>query len=259
LIPTNELKSDIGYDILENLIGGGKSVFLDSGVYAMASNYARTHGCAVHEALGLPPEEIDGFDELYDHYVAVMTRFGERSWGYIELDQGTQEHKKRTRARLEAIGLRPIPVYHVLNDDWDYFDDLASNYDRICVGNIVDAMPPLRVRILATLAERRRAYPKLWIHGLGVAPLTVILSLPVDSSDTSSWLSGVRWGRHLLRVAMDPLSSLMLPARYLNCGGTTADEPSGSGNLRSVLAFEMLAHQSVWQSHVARQAQVVCA
>ncbi len=259
LIAINELKSDFGYNALDTLIDGGHSVFLDSGVYAMASEYARSHECAVYEALSLAPEEIDGFDDLYDHYVAMMSRFGERAWGYIEIDQGNQEDKRRTRARLEGIGLRPIPVYHALNDDWAYFDELAQQYDRICVGNIVDATPPLRVRILATLAERRRDHPNLWIHALGISPNPVLLSLPVDSSDTSSWLTGVRWGRHLLRSAMEPLESLMLPSRYLNVADVPGDDLMGGHGLLAVCAFDMLAHQTVWSSHVERYAQLVSA
>ena len=57
----------------------------------------------------------------------------------VEVDQGGRENKIKTRARLEKMGLRPIPVYHPLNDGWDYFDYLAENYDRICMGNVVNA------------------------------------------------------------------------------------------------------------------------
>ena len=61
--------------------------------------------------------------------------------------------------QAESLGLKPIPVYHPLLDGWDYFDELAAQYDRICFGNIVQAPAATRIRLLHTLWERHRRYP----------------------------------------------------------------------------------------------------
>jgi hypothetical protein len=146
------------------------------------------------EALALPPADIDGFDWLWDGFLKVHGWLGARAWGYIELDQGGAVNKRITRQRLHDEGVNPMPVYHPLNDGWDYFDELASQYDRICMGNVVQASPQLRVRLFHTLAERHRTYPDLWVHCLGMTPNQWANALPFDSCDSSTWLSMVRWG-----------------------------------------------------------------
>lgn len=195
LIAVNEWKGKTFLDDLDRFLDGGGKVFLDSGIFNLTNEHMREHGMTMDEALSLAPDEIDGFHELLDRYCEIVEQFRTRLWGYVELDQGGRENKKRTRAKLEADGLRPIPVYHPLNDGWDYFDELAARYDRICVGNIVQAAPPLRLRLLATLWERRRQYPHLWIHLLGMTPKQWLIAYPQTSCDSSTWISAGRWGR----------------------------------------------------------------
>jgi hypothetical protein len=160
----------------------------------LATQHADAHGMTMNEALGLAPTDIDGFDQLFDAYVRTVQRYERTLWGYIEIDQGGCANKRKTRARLEAMGLRPIPVYHPLNDGWDYFDELAQQYDRICLGNVVMASSEQRKRLLSTVWERRRKYPHLWIHALGMTPNDVGVAYPMNSFDSSAWLSGVRYG-----------------------------------------------------------------
>ena len=108
------------------------------------------------EVLSMAPEKLDGFDSLFDKYVRIIKEIGEESWGYIEIDQGGKDNKIKTRDRLHKLGFNPIPVYHPLVDGWDYFDYLAERYDRICLGNIVQAQNETRKRLLATMWERKR-------------------------------------------------------------------------------------------------------
>ena len=196
LCAVNELHGEKDRDLVRGFIDAGSKVVLDSGVFALASHHAAANGITMDEALGLAPDEIDGFDELFADYVAIIGELGARAWGYIEIDQGGRENKIKTRARLEAIGLRPIPVYHPFNDGWDYFDYLAEHYDRICFGNVVQADQKTRRRLIATAWERRRKYPHLWIHALGMTPSDTTTAWPVNSCDSSTWISSVRWGQH---------------------------------------------------------------
>jgi hypothetical protein len=122
LIAVNEIEAASELRAVEGWLKAGKKVFLDSGVFNLAMTHARQHNLSMDAALSTPPEDVDGFDRLFEKYVALVRQMQDRLWGYIEIDQGGREHKIRTRARLEALGLRPIPVYHPLNDGWDYFD-----------------------------------------------------------------------------------------------------------------------------------------
>jgi len=192
LVAINEITATYEQKV-DAWIAQGKKVFIDSGVFNLASEHARAHGVSHNVGLGMAPDDIDGFDALLEKYCSVLGRIGDRCWGYIEIDQGGRDNKIKTRNRLEALGLNPIPVYHPLIDGWDYFDELASQYDRICIGNLVQASRPVRRRIIRTIWERRRAYPDLWIHLLGVSPNPVLISYPMDSCDSSTLSSLTRW------------------------------------------------------------------
>jgi len=180
----------------------GAQWFIDSGIFNLTNDHMRAHGITMDRALALAPEEIDGFDLLFEKYVEILSRWKDRCWGYIELDQGGKENKIRTRTKLEKMGFRPIPVYHPFNDGWDYFDYLAERYDRICFGNVVQASNAVRKRLLATIWQRKQKYPDLWVHLLGVTPNQFLNAYPVDSGDSSSWLGSVRWSGYTPRAAL---------------------------------------------------------
>lgn len=193
LLATNDIMTND--DMLVTLLEAGNNVLLDSGIFWLTNRHKREHpGMGMNEALSLPPEEIDGFDELWDRYVHLVRTYESDLWGYVELDQGGAENKRRTRQRLHDLGFNPIPVYHPLNDGWEYFDEIFSGYDRVCFGNIVQASGPVRKRLLATLWERRRQYPDVWVHVLGLTPNEITTVYPVTSSDSSSWGYAIRYG-----------------------------------------------------------------
>lgn len=194
LVAVNELKGTKAFDKIDRLCDE-RNVLLDSGIFNLAMTHARTHNVSHDLALSLAPEEIDGFDKLWDLYGTVIDRFKDRLWGAIELDQGGKANKPRTRAKIEnEFGIIPIPVYHPFLDGWDYYDEVAGSYDRICMGNIVKASPTVRLRLMRTGAERSKQYPYLWTHYLGASPNTGILGLDIKGSmDSSSWLTGIRW------------------------------------------------------------------
>jgi hypothetical protein len=197
LLAVNELQSEDAESFIDGWLRTTKGInlFLDSGVFNLAMTHARNHKLSMDQALTLAPDEIDGFDDLFARYVALVRRWDDLLWGYVEIDQGGRENKIKTRARLEALGLRPIPVFHPFNDGWDYFDYLAERYDRICFGNVVQADPWTRKRLVATAWDRKRKYPDLWIHLLGMTPSPVTVAFPCNSCDSSTWMGAQRWGQ----------------------------------------------------------------
>jgi hypothetical protein len=180
-------------EVFEQGGGDGSLWFLDSGVYSLAMEHARRYGMSFDEALGLAPDDIYGFEVLFERYVDFVKKYEKQLWGYVEIDFGGPEWKRYTREQLEDIGLRPIPVYHPLLDGWDYFDELAQEYDRICIGNLARADPSVRKRIIATTWERGQDYPDLWIHLFGYTPNELLNAYPANSADSSTWLNVVRW------------------------------------------------------------------
>lgn len=249
LLAVNELEGQDSMDFFVQAVNDPeKRVFLDSGVYNLAMSHARAHNMTMDAALSLAPADMDGFNDLFERYVHLVRTYGERLWGYIEIDQGGRENKIKTRARLEALGLRPIPVYHPLNDGWEYFDYLAERYDRICFGNIVKASIPMRQRLLTTAWERRRRYPHLWIHLLGLTPNQWLNAFPINSGDSSSWLASVRWTRFTAYCDGQSLGDMGLPYRYIQ--GTEPDSPSGSRKGTMLSAYMVHFGMLAWRRHI---------
>ena len=197
LLAVNELMDST--DVLDRNLDRGRTVLLDSGIFWLTQEHMKRHpGMTMDVALGLAPTEIDGFTELWARYLELVKRYESRLWGYVELDQGGAANKRITRLKLHEEGLRPIPVYHPVNDGFDYFDELAGQYDRMCVGNLVQAHRSFRLRLLALIWERHRLYPQLWIHGLGLTASELMHAYPLDSIDSSSWTGALRW--HMQKV-----------------------------------------------------------
>lgn len=194
LTAVNEIGDGADLAAFGELLSRGVPLLIDSGVFNLASRHAEAHGVTHDEALRTPLEQLDGFAELWERYTTLVGTYGEKTWGYIELDLGGHVQKRNTRARLEEMGLRPIPVYHALNDPVEYFDELAETYDRICVGNLVQASPETRKRILCSIYLRRRQFPGLkWIHALGVTPNQVLNAFPFESVDSTTWMATIRF------------------------------------------------------------------
>lgn len=230
LVAVNELKNAEEMKALDEAIRAGKRVLLDSGIFNLANSHAHRHGMTHNEALNLAPTEVDGFQSLFDRYCSVVEKYMDRLWGAIELDLGGRANKVVTRATLEKEikGFVPIPVYHPLGDGWDYFDELAQGYDRICCGNIVQAPPPDRLRLAHLFHERAKAYPHLWTHVLGYTPVGTTISVPPQGScDSSTWCGPLRWGLQSVKATahLTPVRDLTFDERF----NRNPDAAQGSG------------------------------
>lgn len=233
---------------VQGWIDNGRNVFIDSGVYSLAMRHAEKYGMSHDAALALAPEDVDGFPELYQRYIDIMKTVGDDTWGYIEIDFGGRDNKIKTRAKLEAQGLRPIPVYHPFADGLDYFDYLADTYDRICFGNVVQADRATRIRLVATAWERKRRKPNLWIHLLGLTPNEWLNAFPISSGDSSSWLSAIRWSGYIERT--DGRTMGALPKNFQYVLGSDPTSEVGSQKAVKMSAYGSYLMQRNWRKHM---------
>lgn len=249
LVAMNEI-ADSDIAIIRSWIAEGKNVFIDSGVFNLTMEHARKHKVPMNVALAIPPDELDGFHNLFKKYVHIVTKFKDTCWGYIEIDAGGKDQKIKTRNKLESLGLTPIPVYHPLNDGWDYFDYLAERYNRICLGNVVQAEKQVRKRLFATLWQRRKKYPNLWVHLLGVTPSQMLIAYPTDSCDSSSWLHGLRWPQQNEYSLCKSIGSILLNYRY----NQKSKPSSPTGNQKATLQAGLLAkaYNDNWSAYLKR-------
>lgn len=253
LVAVNDVMTDgAAASELEQPLQDGKLVLLDSGIFWLTNRHARAHGVSMNDALALSPDDIDGFDQLWPRYVELVKRYEPALWGFMELDQGGADNKRATRARIEdAAGVSPIPVYHPLNDGWSYFDELATAYDRICLGNVVQAHHRLRTELLHTMWERRRAYPSLrWVHSLGLDPCDDLLAVPTESCDATSWQEPLRWPWGIRPHAMlEAFGHTSRDFQYRK--GSEGDDPAGIARAELACAWELRSSHLNWREHWA--------
>lgn len=259
LTAVNELDSPTQREALKEMLKAGSRVLLDSGIFNLANSHAKRHGLSHDDALALAPDEIDGFAHLYDLYCSLVTEFKDDLWGVIELDQGGATNKRITRARIESDipGFVPMPVYHPANDGWDYFDELASQYDRMCCGNVVQASVPERERLALTFYERAGRYPYLWVHLLGYTPTGLTSAMPPQGScDSSSWLSGSRWGGQVLkfRGMLHPSTMWSGDHRFVYQRGADKDAPTGYNRGLQVQGYVSRITQRSWRDIMEQRA-----
>lgn len=197
LIPVNKLTDD-EIQFVEQVARAnpGLRFFLDSGVFSLVTAHMRANDMPFHTAILTPPDEMSGHATLMSRYISTVRRLEPLLWGYVEMDLGGTNQKRRARAELEAEGLRPIPVYHPLTDPPEYFDELASTYDRVCIGNLAKADRATRLRLTAMIWERRQAYPDVWLHALGLGIGDLIWAYPdaYSSVDSSTYAAPFRFG-----------------------------------------------------------------
>jgi len=193
LVPITSIKSKADLARVRGWIASGVKVLLDSGVFELCSAHARDNGIQLTEALGLPPEQVDGFAGLLDHYTRVGKELSGEAFALVEIDLGGKVRKRETRASLEAMGLKIAPVFHPILDGWEYLDELAETHSIIMCGNMVDANRADRCGALSRMLEWKGRHPGVWLHLLGVTPSPMSVALPIDSCDSSAWASAIRW------------------------------------------------------------------
>lgn len=235
LIAVNELNQNYAKEV-EGWIRNGVRVLVDSGIFALAADHAFRHHMPLNDVLKLGPEKVDGFKELYEEYLGFVKHLGEDSWGYIELDLGSHVQKTAMREKLESLGLRPIPVYHPKGDPPEYFDFLATHYDRVCVGNLARSAPLERREIVATMYRRHCKFPDVWIHLLGTTANEWLYAMPPNSTDSSTWLNAVRFGAgHFNRIAGKTFGQL--PYDYVHALQPYATPETGPAKSCEVAGF----------------------
>lgn len=192
LLPMNEANEG-RYNLIDEAVDMGRVMLLDSGVYSLVASFARDNFLPFNQALSIHPDVIPSFSNLYQDYCEFVAAYEDDLWGYIELDIGGPTVKTELRKRLEGAGFNPIPVYHPLTDPPEYASELCENYDRIAMGNFAQSPSSTRAVLIRLAWRLKMHYPHVWIHLLGATASQRTVAYPVDSVDSSTWSSGLRW------------------------------------------------------------------
>lgn len=207
----------------------GVRILLDSGVYVVGMREAQRRNVPLQNVLSKEPSEIQGYAKLYSRYKETMVALKDYIWAGIEIDFGSIETRYELRRQMkEEFGFNPVPVWHPATDPVDYMERLASEYDMVAVGNVVNANQTMRVRILNQIHEIKERYPGTWIHVLGMDVNPAIVSFDIDSCDMSSWLSNSKWGTKITLAGVEAFGRA--PEEYISRRGDRESRQRGMLN-----------------------------
>ena len=151
----------------------GLRILLDSGAFSLWQ--AKQKG-----------KEVE--DITLDEYVAFIHKYEHLLEGYVCLDVvGDYQATKDNQAQMEALGLSPIPVYHLGTPVTELHHLVESGYPVIALGGTVNAGKPA-IRIF--LEEVFSLYPDQPFHGLGISDSNLITTFAFFSCDSRVWQIG---------------------------------------------------------------------
>jgi len=161
------------------LLGRFKSFLLDSGAFTFMQNSKK----------GL------NWDDYLTEYIAFINKYDIKLFFELDIDSivGIKE-VERLRERLEKeTGKRCIPVWHKSRGK-EYWLKMVSEYDYVAIGGIVSREITAKDFhhfhwFLNTAKEQ-----KCKVHALGFTNMEGIKKYKFYSIDSTSWLSGNRFG-----------------------------------------------------------------
>jgi hypothetical protein len=170
----NHNKFNVDFSIYKNF-----NIFMDCGAYT-----AWTKGITIN---------------IHD-YAKFLKRFSKLITVYPNLDvKGSVEKTELNLKILEDEGLTPLPVFHLNTRRWDILEKYIDKYEYIAVGAIAGEDTPQEelIRNLDTLFAMAKRAPITKFHGFGFTIERLLKKYPFYSVDSTSWLSGNRYGAAL--------------------------------------------------------------
>ena len=135
------------------------------------------------------------WDEYVERYADFINRHDIKHFFELDIDVlvGINE-VERLRAKLEKLtNKKSIPVWHKFRGK-DYWLKMVKDYDYVAIGGIVtkEIKPSEYKYFTWLLNEAKKENCK--VHGLGITSLVGLTKYPFYSVDSTTWLSGSRFG-----------------------------------------------------------------
>jgi len=110
-------------------------------------------------------------------------------------DKDSPENTKRNLAIMEEQGLKPVAVYHITMNDWNYLTELCQTHNYVAIGAIAGEHADRSVveRNLMKAISIAKEY-KTRYHIYGFTAYHFLAKYPVYSTDSTDWLHGGKTG-----------------------------------------------------------------
>jgi hypothetical protein len=154
----------------------GKSVFLDSGGFV-----ARTKGVEISV------EDYARYILKNKDHITVCANLDTNS-----LEQ-SKENYQYLKSQLKGM-VKVLPVYHP-NEPLSYLEDMLKDTNHIAMGGIAGLTKSRRYVETYISNVFIRTKDKIKVHGFGITKIDYLLKYPFYSVDSTTWLSGARYGQ----------------------------------------------------------------
>ncbi|MEE9197226.1 MAG: hypothetical protein V3U45_03700, partial [bacterium] len=134
-----------------------------------------------------------------EEYGEWLQEWGGRMETYANLDViSSPDGTSRNQARLEGMGLSPMPVFHY-GSPWRVLEDLYASYDYVGIGigpfwGPASTFRTANRRLYAFYARVFLEAGGKRVHGFATTLPKLIKAFPFFSVDSTSWMADLRWG-----------------------------------------------------------------
>lgn len=141
-----------------------------------------------------------GANVTVEAYIDWLTKWQSRFTAYSNLDViGDPAATWRNQELLQASGFRPLPVFHVGESfDWltRYID---AGHTYIALGGMVPYLSHSASKLGSWLVRCFKvAGDTVRFHGFGATNWNLIRDFPFQSTDSTTWMAGARYGAQLI-------------------------------------------------------------
>ena len=167
-------------DNFMKLVNNCELFLLDSGAFTFMNNKKKTK---------------ISFDDYLEEYIKFINKHNIKHFFELDIDSVVGLEKvEKLRKRLEtATNKKCIPVWHKSRGK-DYFIEMCKNYEYVSIGGLVTKeIPPNDYKYFNWFIDTAHDY-NCQIHALGFTNTNLLAKYKFDSVDSTSWLSGGRFG-----------------------------------------------------------------
>ncbi len=163
-------------------------LFLDSGAYS-----------AYTQGVEIPIQDYITFIKEHLDVITVYANLDIIAKGPTPADKRIAAEKTLENQKImEEAGLSPLPVFHV-GEPLEYLESYVRLYDYIGLGSMVgqpkSTLVPWLDRCFQKYICDERGMPKVKVHGFGLTSLSLMLTYPWYSVDSTTWIVNSRMGR----------------------------------------------------------------
>lgn len=176
-------------------------VFIDSGAFSFMNSQFKGV-----EKYWERPEQETYFKRYCDWLLEHEHK--DKFTGYACLDViGNAEETYKNQKRMEEVGLKPIPVFHLTDKTHKHLEEYLYKYDWVAMGGAVkvggDMTAERRAQIVDGFFDTKKKIDQKRIaegreqcrvHAFGITSLSFLKKFEFYSSDSVAWAMGAAYG-----------------------------------------------------------------